>query len=211
MRTTIFGATGKVGTLLVDQALQAGHEVTAVVRDPARLKAASHNGLSRVITADVMNPRSISPAVDGADAVISAIGPAGRGPTTVLADSARSIIAAMEMNGAKRLIILSGSMVDDTGDGPLLRYIGKPIVRRVLKNVCADMLRAEDEVHNCHLDWTIFRPPTLVDGPATGKYRTAIDRNVARGARVRRADLAACIVGSLDDRSTVGRHVFIAG
>jgi putative NADH-flavin reductase len=102
MRVTIFGATGKVGTFLVDHALQAGDDVTAVVRDPARLKSSSH-GTPRVITADVMDPGSIAPALVGADAVISAIGPVGRGPTTVIADSARSIITAMASTGAKRL------------------------------------------------------------------------------------------------------------
>jgi putative NADH-flavin reductase len=101
MRITIFGATGKVGTFLVDQALRAGHEVTAVVRDPARLKPSAH-GSPRIIIADVMSPCSIGSPVDGAAAVISAIGPAGRGPTTVLGDSTRSIIAAMEAHGAPR-------------------------------------------------------------------------------------------------------------
>lgn len=208
MRVTIFGATGRVGTLLVDQALQAGYDVTAVVRDPARLKSSVH-GTPRVITADVMDANSIAPAVKGADAIISAIGPAGRGPTTVIADSARSIITAMQANGTKRLIILTGSMVDDTGDGPFLRYVGKPIARRALKGICTDMLRAEDDVHSSPLDWTIFRPPNLADGPATGKFGTALDRNVRRGFRVRRADLATCMLGSVDDRSTVRRHVFL--
>jgi putative NADH-flavin reductase len=209
MRVTIFGATGKVGTFLVDQALAAGNDVTAVVRDPARLQPSPH-GTPRVITADVMDPSSIAPAVKGADVAISALGPTGRGPTTVLADSARSIIAAMEGLGAKRLITLSGSMVDDTGDGFLLRYLGKPLTRRILKEVCTDMQRAEDEVHASDLDWTIFRPPNLADGPATGKYRTAIDRNVRRGYRVRRADLATCMLRSVDDPGTVRKHVFVA-
>jgi putative NADH-flavin reductase len=209
MRVTIFGASGKVGTLLVDQALQAGHAVTAVVRDPARLQPPAH-GTPQVITADVTSPNAIAPAVDGADAVISVVGPKGRGPTTILADSTRSIVTAMEGCGAKRLMILSGSMVDDTGDGPFLRYVGKPVGRRLLKEVCTDMVRAEDEVHASHLDWTIFRPPNLADGPARGGYRTALDRNVRRGYRVRRADLATCMLESIDDPRTVHRHVFLA-
>src|SRR5690349_8197205 len=123
MKITIFGATGGTGRRLAEQALAAGHEVTAVVRDPTRLTvAAPAAGLARavpadqtaagagsgsggrrgpagaglrVVTADVMDPAAITDAVAGADAVLTAIGPRVSGPSTVSADSAASIIAAM--------------------------------------------------------------------------------------------------------------------
>src|SRR5215475_14123872 len=98
MKVTIFGATGATGTSLTGQALAAGHEVTAVVRDPARLAVPAHPRLL-IVTADAMDPVSIAPAVDGADAVINAIGPRDTGPTTVIADSVRSIILAMDKTG----------------------------------------------------------------------------------------------------------------
>src|SRR6266581_581074 len=94
MKLTILGATGATGTALTSQALAAGHQVTAVVRDPARLAVPAHPRL-RTVTADVMDPASIAPAIDGADAVISAVGPRGTGPTTVIQDSVHSIIQAM--------------------------------------------------------------------------------------------------------------------
>ena len=81
MKLTILGATGATGTTLTGQALAAGHEVTAVVRDPARLAVPAHPRL-RTVTADIMDPASIAPAIDGADAVLSAVGPRGTGPTT---------------------------------------------------------------------------------------------------------------------------------
>ena len=89
MKLAIFGATGATGTSLTGQALAAGHEVTAVVRDPARLAVPAQPKL-RILSADVMDPASIVPAVAGADAVISAVGPRGTGPTTVIQDSVRS-------------------------------------------------------------------------------------------------------------------------
>lgn len=79
MQLTIIGATGGTGTCLVEQALAAGHEVTAVVRDPARLAVPAHERL-QTVTADVMDPAAIIPAVAGADAVLSAPGPRGRSP-----------------------------------------------------------------------------------------------------------------------------------
>jgi putative NADH-flavin reductase len=72
MRLTVFGASGQTGRHLIQQALDAGHTVTAVVRDPTRLPI-RHQRL-QVVTADVLDPAAIQPAVAGADAVISALG-----------------------------------------------------------------------------------------------------------------------------------------
>jgi putative NADH-flavin reductase len=210
MKLTIFGATGATGTSLTEQALAAGHDVTAVVRDAGRLVVPAHPRL-RVVTADVMDPASIAPAVEGADAVISAIGPRGTGPTTVIQDSVRSIIAAMEKTGTRRFVQVSGSVVADEGESPYMRYLVKPVARRTfLRHVSADMRAGEEEIRRSGLDWTILRPPALTDKPATGTYRMATDRNLPHGFTVSRADLAACMLALLDDPATVHRHVAIA-
>jgi putative NADH-flavin reductase len=210
MKLTIFGATGATGTSLTEQALAAGHQVTAVVRDAARFTVPANPRL-RVVTADIMDPASISPAVEGADAVISAIGPRGTGPTTVIQDSVRSIIAAMEKTGTRRFVQVSGSVVADEGESPYMRYLVKPVARRTfLRHVCADMRAGEEEIRRSGLDWTILRPPALTAKAATGTYRTAIDRNLPHGFQVSRADLAACMLAVLDDPATVHRHVAIA-
>ena len=210
MKLTILGATGATGTLLTSQALAAGHEVTAVVRDPARLAMPAHPRL-RTVTADVMDPAAIAPAIEGADAVISAVGPRGTGPTTVVQDSVHSIVAAMDKTGTRRLLQVSGSIVADEGESPYMRYLVKPVARRTfLRHVCADMRRGEEEIRDSDLDWTIVRPPALTGKAATGAYRTAIDRNLPRGFTVSRADLAACMLARLDDPTVIHRHVSIA-
>jgi putative NADH-flavin reductase len=228
MKLTILGATGGTGTCLVEQAIAAGHEVTAVVRDPARL--ALPNGPAvlggptpagrlavpagqrlRIVTADIMDPAAIIPAVTGADAVLSAVGPHGTGPTTVSQDSCRSIIQAMRKTGARRFLVVTGSIVADEGESPYLRYLLKPLVRgTLLRHVCADMRRAEDEIRASSLDWTIVRPPSLTGQIARGRYRTAIDRNLPHGFRISRADVAACMLTLIGDPMTVHRHVGIA-
>ena len=210
MRLTIFGASGGTGRHLVEQALAAGYQVTAVVRDPARLAVPAHPGL-QVVTADIMDPESILPAVTGADAVLTAAGPRGAGPTTVITDSVRSIAAAMGKAGTRRLIALSGSIVADDGEGFFLRYALKPLARRTfLRYVCADMRHAEAVITATDLNWTIMRPPALTDGPAKARYRTAVDRGLPRGVRVSRADLAACMLSLIDDARAVRRHVAVA-
>jgi len=225
MRLTIFGATGGTGTCLAQQALAAGHEVTAVVRDQARLtvrpskpaqpkpavsKPAADDGL-RVIMADPMDPAAIITAVAGADAVLTAIGPRGTGVTTVSQDSVRSIIAAMQKTGARRLLTVSGSIVADEGESPYLRYLIKPVARcTFLRHVCADMRAAEAEVEASGLDWTIMRPPGLSSKPATGHYRTSIDGGLPRSLTVPRADLAACMLAAIGNQATLRKHVAIA-
>ena len=151
------------------------------------------------------------PAIEGADAVLSAVGPRGTGPTTVIQDSVHSITQAMHKTGTRRLLQVSGSIVADKGESPYMRYLIKPVARRTfLRHVCADMRRGEEEIRGSDLDWTIFRPPALNGKPASGAYRTAIDRNLPHGFTVSRADLAACMLAMLADPATVHRHVAIA-
>ncbi len=210
MKLTIFGATGATGTDLTSQALAVGHEVTAVVRDPARLAVPAQPRL-RTVIADVMDPTSIIAAIAGADAVISAVGPRGTGPTTVIQESVHSIIQAMGKTGTRRLLQVSGSVVADEGESPYLRYLLKPLARRTfLRHVCADMRAAEDQIRASNLDWTIVRPPALTGKHGTGTYRTAIDRNLPHGFTVSRADLAACMLARLDDPAVIHRHVSVA-
>lgn len=210
MKLTILGATGATGTALTGQALAAGHQVTAVVRDPARLVVPAHPAL-RTITADVMDPACIADAIAGADAVISAVGPRGTGPTTVIGDSVRSIIAAMDKTGTRRLVQVSGSIVADDGESPYMRYLIKPLARRTfLRHVCADMRRGEDEIRGSGLDWTIVRPPALTSKPARGIYRTAVDRNLPHGFTISRADLASWMLTLINDPAAVHKHLAIA-
>jgi putative NADH-flavin reductase len=210
MKLIIFGATGATGTCLVEQAIAAGHDVTAIVRDPARLTVPAHQRLT-VVTANVMDSAAISSAMDGAGAVLTALGPRGTGPTSISHDSVASIIQAMQKTGTRRLITVSGSVVSDEGESPYLRYLLKPVARvTFLRHVCADMRTAEAAVRDSDLDWTIMRPPALTSKPAKGTYRTAIDRNLPHGFSVSRADLAACMLTLVDDQESVHRHVSIA-
>ncbi len=210
MELTIFGATGATGTCLTEQALAAGHQVTAVVRDPARMPGPDRAGL-RVVTANLMDPAAISPAVAGADAVLAAFGPRGTGPTTVLREGTRSVIEAMHKEGTRRLIAVSGSIVTDEGEGPAMRYLLKPLVRGTfLRHATADMRGAEEEIRASGLDWTIMRPPRLTDGPASGTYRTATDANLPRGVTVSRADLATGMLAIIGDPAAIHHHIGIA-
>jgi putative NADH-flavin reductase len=209
VKITIFGATGATGTQLVRQGLRAGNEITAVARDPARMSDQDSPRL-RVVSGDVMDPASITPAIVGADAVLTAIGPHGTGPTTVSEDSVRSIIAGMRDAGTRRLLMISGTVVTVDGLDFVLKYAVFPLIRIPLRHVAADMRRAEALVRASDLDWTIMRPPTLSAKPARGGYRTAVDRNLPRGLTLSRADLAGLMLELIGDPSSVHHAICAA-
>ncbi|RVX40821.1 putative NADH-flavin reductase [Nonomuraea polychroma] len=207
MRLVVFGATGGIGLEVVRQGLDLRHEITAVVRSASRLPAELHARVD-VVEADVMDPDAITPAVKGRDAVITAIGPRGRGPTTVHSASIASIIEAMRRTGVRRLLTVGASgMVADAGDGLLTRYVLKPlVVQRVFGQSYADLAASEELVRASDLDWTIVRPSRLTNAGRTNRYRTARDLNVRGGMSTTRADVADCMLGLIGD-PTSARHV----
>jgi putative NADH-flavin reductase len=210
MKLTVFGATGGTGRQVVDQALDAGHLVRAVVRDPTKLDV--DRTALEVVVADVMDPGALVDAVRDRDAVISAIGSrAGRAPTTVCADSARSIVEAMHRAGSKRLVVVSGTGPFDEGQGPGMRYLLKPLAGLFLKHVFADMVAMEAVVRASGLDWTIVRPPRLTDKPFTGRYRTRYEADLPHNFTVSRADVAHLILKVCADDETPGATIYIAG
>ena len=204
MRLTVFGATGGIGTELVKQALARGHDVTAVVRDPARLAVPSAAALT-VITADVMDSTAIKPALDGADAAASALGPRRGGPRNILTDSMRAILAAMDATGTKRLVAVSASgFFVEEGEGFLTGKIAKPLLRRILRNNATDTRHMEQLITTSPTDWTIMRPSQLTNAKRR-PYKTAMDHYV--GARIARADVADAILNALTDEKTVAHRV----
>lgn len=210
MKITVFGATGGTGKEVVAQALAAGHDVTAVVRDPARL--AGRDNLT-VRTADVFDAEAIAPAVAGADAVISALGPRSIGGTSrICAGGTRAIVSAMSSTGVRRLACVSAApvAVNDPADRGLYRWVARPVLHAIFRRPYADMAEMERVVRVGDTDWTVFRPPMLVDKPATSRYRTARDRNIDGGRTIARADLAAEILARLDDPAAYGHTIGLA-
>lgn len=200
MKITVLGATGGVGGEVVGQALDRGWDVTAVVRDSARLKLPAH-----VVVAGLHEHDKLAAAVEGRDAVISAVGSRDRGPTTVCADGARAALEA----GAKRLLVVSASGMHTEGDGFFTRTLVKPLLNTFLKHGWADMLAMEDVVTASGVDWTVVRPPMLLDGPRTGKVASRLDGNV-RTFTIRRADVAAFLLDAVAEPTLIKAKVSIA-
>lgn len=168
MKLVIFGATGKIGRHLVEQALELGHEVTAFVRNPQKLRAPRGN--LRVVKGDVLDPAAVRSAIDGCDGVICALGMPLMNKDGLRAKGTANIIRAMEETGVKRLVCLSGLGAGDSWN--LLPFHYKYLIfPLVMRRLYADHERQEAHVRNSRLDWVIVRPANFVDGEHTGAYR----------------------------------------
>jgi putative NADH-flavin reductase len=221
MKLTVFAATGGIGRHLLDQALAAGHDVTAVVRDPGSLP-----GRVRVATVPDLaaaDPVALEPALAGADAVLSGLGPRTRSDAGVASRGTRAIVQAMRATGVRRVVVVSAAPVatvaspgrphpprHDPGEGFVTRHLATPLLRAALRDVYADLALMEDVLRDSGLDWTVVRPPRLTDGPMTGAYRTAEGRYLRRGLLVSRADVAHLMLAVLDRPGTVGQALGVA-
>ncbi|MGW8379193.1 SDR family oxidoreductase [Streptomyces sp. ODS28] len=214
MRYTVFGATGGTGKELVRQALDAGHQVTAVVRDPARLPV-RHERLD-VVTAQVTGPDTdldaLRGAVEGRDAVFSALGPPDRKPTTVTSEGVRTILRAMEATDARRFLAVSAAPLGRPAEDEslLTRRLVLPVIKRVFRQVYADLAVMEEEIRGSATEWTVVRPPMLLDKPVTGEYRTSTGANVRGAQKVARADLAHAMLAMTEDKATYKQAVCVA-
>lgn len=209
MKLTVFGATGGTGVEVVRQALDQGHQVTAAVRDPARLDVPSHERLE-VVTANVFEPAEILPAVSGREAVISALGPRDRGPTTICRVGTSSIMSAMDTAGVRRLVVVSNSGMHTDGDGVFVRRIVKPILIRVLREGYEDMGIMEDRVLASGLAWTVVRPPMLTNKPYTGRITSSVGETVRGRVTMSRANLADYLLHAAGDDALIGTAPFVA-
>jgi putative NADH-flavin reductase len=196
MKILVLGASGGTGLELVKQGLEAGHEVTAFVRDPASMQGIQHANLS-VVAGDVLNPADVGKAVTGHEAVLFAIG-AGREPSSVREEGTRNVIGAMQTAGVKRLVCLSSMGVGDS-KANLSWFTKTVIVGMYLRHAFADHERQEVLVRNSGLDWTLVRPPHLKDGPRTGVYQHGFEvtyRDIK--GWISRSDVADLMLKQLD-------------
>ncbi|MGC9440241.1 NAD(P)-dependent oxidoreductase [Streptomyces sp. WG5] len=209
MKLTVFGATGGIGQEVVRQALDAGHQVTAVVRDPSRLSVTGER--LDVFRADLGDPAAVRPAVAGRDAVLSGLGARRRADAGVATRLTRTVLGAMEAEGVRRLLVVSAAPVGPRPrDAGLLDRGVLGVISAVLKDVYADLRAMEAEVARSTTDWTVVRPPRLQDKPLTGRYRTEIGGFPTKGRYVGRADVAHAMLAMTGDAATLKQGVGVA-
>ena len=180
MKIVLFGATGNVGRRIAAEALERGHEVVGVVRDPARSR--TPDSRVRLVRGDAMDAASVVEVTRGADAVVNAISPrpGTTGVAPSLSDSARALIAGLGVSGVKRLLVVGGAGSLEVAPGvALMDTPGFPeayLAEAVEGRDALEVYRAE--AHD--LDWTFLSPAAEIGpGERTGRYRTTVDRFLA--------------------------------
>ncbi|HKO79521.1 MAG TPA: SDR family oxidoreductase [Chitinophagaceae bacterium] len=205
----VFGATGGTGKFVVEQALQAGYQVTMLVRDPDAVTIL-HPNLEK-IKGDVFQPLTFENALKEKDIVVSCLGTRKRVPSTVYSEGINNITKAMKKAGLNRIICISaGAVIVPPKSSFLLKFITAHILQRLFKHIYADMLLMEKKLSESNLNWTIIRAPWLRNTRYTGKYRSIINEHLQDPSKISRADLADYIVKHLTDKNTFQARIEIS-
>lgn len=204
MKVLVIGSTGRLGSRVVNAALAAGHEVTALARDPSAIDVAGREGL-RVVRGDVLDVASLEAALEGQDAAVSCLGPRKRSEKSLRTEGMRNIIAAADAAGVRRLVALSAFGVGDSlAHLRRTTFVFSRIILPVfLKAQFEDMARMEDLVRETELESVIVRPSALTDKPATRAVKVAAETEKA-GSAIPFADVADFMVQCLEGDRYVG-------
>lgn len=207
MKVLIIGATRGIGRCLADQGVEAGEQVTVLVRDPSRFPDPRPN--LRVIRGDILDPAAVEESVKGQDAVCIVIGiPPTRKPVNVFSQGARNVLDAMKKTEVDRLVCVTGIGAGDSqGHGGFLYdRIVQPLL---LKTNYADKEKQEEIVRASGVAWTVVRPGFLTNGPRTGRYRVITDMTGVKARKISRADVADYLWKEMKTGADVGKTVFI--
>jgi putative NADH-flavin reductase len=208
MKLFVLGATGATGRRFVEQALDAGHQVTAYVRNPSKV---TDSRRLAIVAGSVDDPGALARAMVGHDAVVSMLGNgSGKTDKTLIDDSTRALIIAAQESGVKRLIVMSAFGVGESL--PKASWLGKLVYKRVLGGVFADKARGEAQLRESGLDWTVVYPVTLNDKAATSKVvATSLEQTpkVSGMPKVTRADAAGFLLKSAENGTYVRKTVVL--
>lgn len=193
----VLGATGGTGRRIVAQALARGHEVTALVRSPQ--KAVGLDG-ARLVQGDARDEAALARALDGQDAVASALGtPASPfREVRLLSEATEALVRAMTTAGVMRLVAITGLGAGDSRGhgGALFDHVIFPLL---LRHVYADKDRQEAIVRSSGLDWVLVRPAVLSNRPARGEVRALTDLSGFHGGTIARDDVARFVLDQVED------------
>jgi uncharacterized protein YbjT (DUF2867 family) len=206
MKLAIFGATGVVGSALLNQALDAGHHVQVLARTPAKITRTAHN--LTVIPGDAKDPGAVAATVAGCDAALSTLG--GFADPDSIRIGTALITAALRDAGIQRIIIMQGFHLDFPGDpNNVGRKLVLPLLRLGSRTLIADSRAMAIAIQASDLDWTVIRAPRVTRRPATGSTRVGQLR-IGPWNSVTNEDVADLMLRCLTDPATIRTAPMIA-
>ncbi len=210
MKVVIFGANGKTGTILTEQALAKGHQVKAYIRRSGSL-VLQHQNL-KVITGNLNDTGKLKEAIAGSDAVLSTLGGGSlTRHSTEIMTGIDNIATLMEAEGVKRFIYLSSLGAGDS------RFVMRRLIRFFIADIMlrvplADHTTNEERIAKSNLQWTLVRPAGLTNGPKTGRLKHGNQKTILKGnPQISRANVASFMLEQLSDTGYINTGVWIYG
>ena len=208
MKVVIFGANGKTGTLLLNQALDRGFQVVAYVRKAGSILN-DHKNL-KIVVGNLNETLNLTDAIVGADACISALGGGSlthRSPEII--QGIDNIVTIMEQEVVPRFIYLSSLGAGES------RFLISPFMRLLIVNFMlrvplADHNANEQRIAKSKLKWTLVRPGSLTDGALTGELKLGSDNNKMKGnLSISRANVASFMLDQLTSNTYENKGVWL--
>jgi putative NADH-flavin reductase len=207
MKLLVLGATGGIGLEIVRQASERGHKVTAFVRAPEGLKSIGER--FGVIQGNPLNSAELARAIVDHDAILSGFGPRvpiAKTDETLLHRFGVALSDAMEKVGIRRAVIVSTAFLFKDSIIPPTNLVG----RLFFPDVVADATEMESLFQKGGLDWTLVRPPRLTNRPRRGRYRVREGHLPGFGFTISRADVAAFMIKTAENRAFIQKVVGIS-
>jgi putative NADH-flavin reductase len=196
MKVIIIGATGRSGFIVTEKALEQGHAVTALVRNPSKLNI-SHPRLT-VISGNVLDYSSVDLAMAQQEAVLCALGMGQSSPKTALSEGMKNIVKAMEKHGVRRIICELSVGIDNRPLPP------------GFDEIAAEHRRQLSILRQTHLDWIAVCPPIITEYAATGQYRLIANVMPQGFVQISKFDLADFMLSQLMSDEYLQKTVGIA-
>ena len=206
MNVLLLGATGLSGKEILKRALEKGHRVTVLVRDPSKLEISSDRLI--VVKGDILEPNSLPDIFHNQDAVISSL---GRGKSLksndLISKAVDNFLPVMKEKKVSRLIFISAFGVGETYKqaSPIQKFV----FRVFLKNIYSDKQKGDQKIMQSDLDWTLLYPVLLTNKPFSGKYKTGEELRMSAMPKLGRTDLADFVISQLSDRSYIRKSPII--
>jgi putative NADH-flavin reductase len=207
MKLAVFGATGQVGRRVVDEALGRGDQVVALIRTAG--KVVERPGLTTVI-GELTDGDAVARTVSGVEGVIWAVGPTSNRPDQpdLFETAARLLVETMERLGVRRLVALSGAAVTHGDERkPRAGRSASALVRVLVRHVVEAKRREYGLFAGSHLEWTLVRPPRVIEGPVTGR---SVKGNKLQGRTVTVGDLAQFMAAAVHSGEFVRAAPYIS-
>lgn len=200
----LFGATGSTGKHIIEEALKQGYSLSIYTRDAKKLESFADR--VEIVVGDLSNQDAIAKCINGADVVISALGPNGlkvQGDKPVMR-GLTNIIAAMKHAGVHRLIQISTAAYRDPKDKFAFKAHAFALLFKVIARKGFEDIKATGElIANSDLDWTLVRIPNLKDGPSDGNVTVGWYGKTNLGTKLSRGNLAKFLVNQIVDKAFV--------